>query len=352
MKVRLVKKLGIYAGILIVCAGLSACGDKEPTNIELGFEDINALKYDDAITVFDVAIENGENEKEALRGKALAYMGKGDYENAEATFIEALNSGGSVPKDIDYDINYYLGVCYYKMGRYDDSIARYDAIIDLRPKERDAYMQRGIARIAVGKINEAKEDFDTAISYSKKDNGIYIDIFNAFREAGLTQDGEVYLQQALDNNDSSMSKFDKGRIYFYLEDYTNARNFLEEARNEGEKGEDVILLLGQSYENLGDKNYAISLYDTYLATTPSAALYNQCAKCYIELKDYSDAVTYINNGLSQEDKSYDQQLRFNQIVCYEMMGDFETAKSLMATYIKDYPDDEVAARENKFLITR
>mgnify|MGYP000343888527 CR=1 FL=1 len=36
------------------------------------------------------------------------------------------------------------------------------------------------------------------------------------------------------------------------------------------------------------------------------------------------------------------------IIAYEYSGDFATAKSKMEEYMKDYPDDEDAAREYQF----
>ena len=43
-----------------------------------------------------------------------------------------------------------------------------------------------------------------------------------------------------------------------------------------------------------------------------------------------------------------QEMRFNQIVCYEKLGDWENAKTKIAEYIQVYPDDADAQREAKF----
>ena len=45
-------------------------------------------------------------------------------------------------------------------------------------------------------------------------------------------------------------------------------------------------------------------------------------------------------------------MRRNEIICYENLSDFATAKQKMAEYLEDYPDDEKAQRENIFLQTR
>ena len=45
-------------------------------------------------------------------------------------------------------------------------------------------------------------------------------------------------------------------------------------------------------------------------------------------------------------------IRKNTIICYENLGDFEKAKSLMEAYVADYPDDEEAKKDYTFLKTR
>jgi hypothetical protein len=60
-----------------------------------------------------------------------------------------------------------------------------------------------------------------------------------------------------------------------------------------------------------------------------------------------------DSGLSvTENNDCIQQLRFNQIVAYEYLGEFEKASALMNGYLESYPDDEQAVREYEFLRTR
>lgn len=50
--------------------------------------------------------------------------------------------------------------------------------------------------------------------------------------------------------------------------------------------------------------------------------------------------------------AYLQELRFNQIVAKEYMGSFAEAKTMIQEYLKIYPDDTKAKKENEFLKTR
>ena len=47
-----------------------------------------------------------------------------------------------------------------------------------------------------------------------------------------------------------------------------------------------------------------------------------------------------------------QILKFNQIVAYEYLGEFDQANVLMRSYLQIYPDDQEALREYEFLRSR
>lgn len=342
--------LGVGTAILFGC--LVACNKTDKTNVEQGLAAIEQLNYDEALTCFETAENAGDTSTEMYRGKGIALMGLVRYEEALDAFTLALKAGGSVPKDIDYDINYYIAVCDYKLERYDEAIERYDAILAMRPKEIDAYIQRGTVRLKNGSYTDAMADFDKAISLDKKNYSLYIDIYCILKENGHATDGESYLQIAMDSNDKSMSEFDKGRLYFYLENYTYARNFLEQAKSKGVKKEELILLLGQSYENLNDKAYAVGVYTGYLDENQSAAVYNQLGLCYFSQENYSEALDAFEKGLALDSTDCRQELLFNQIVAYEHLGEFPKASTLMKAYLEDYPNDLRAQKEDRFLQTR
>lgn len=348
--IRKASRLLIFVLILAVLQG---CGkDKPGENTELGMAAVEQLKYEEALTYFEAATEAGENPVYVQRGMGLAYMGQTDYETALLCFQAALENGGTKPGDIDYDMNYYMAVCYYKLERYEEALARYDAILALRDKEVDAYVQRGIIKLKLNKHDEALADFNMALSLDKDDYSLYVDIYSALKDNGYESEGAEYLNSAMEEGDKKMSSYDKGRIYFYQGNYTYARNYLEQARSDGNRTEEVILLLGQSYEALNDRAYALTLYSEYVAEHPSASIYNQMGLCYAAMEDYENSLLSFEKGLSVEGNAYRQELSYNRIVAYEKLGDFESAKKYMTEYLKAYPDDERAQREYEFLQTR
>ena len=142
------------------------------------------------------------------------------------------------------------------------------------------------------------------------------------------------MQKAVESGDKKMPDYDRGRLYFYLEDYSNARDYLEKAKGAGNNSEELILLLGQCYENLNDRTYALTVYQSYLATGGSKAIYNQMGMCYAQSGDYESALNAFQTGLGLSDISFDRELRFNEIVTYEKLGDPIKAKELCTSFVQ------------------
>lgn len=333
----------------MLCAG---CGSGEKNvNISEGMAAIEELRYEDALACFDKALVSGEDRQLILRGQGLANLGLTKYDEAVTALENCLSAGSCVPNDLDYDVNYYLATAYYKAGRPEDAKQVYDAILDLKGDARDAYFMRGIVQLRMGNYELAKPDFDKAIELAPNDYDQLVEIFKVMDETGYREMGAAYLETAVKNAPKDMSNYDKGRIYFYLGDFEAARNYLEQARDAGDA--QATYYLGKTWENLGEYNYAASVYAAYLQDQgESALIYNQLALCYMQLEDYASALSALQSGLALEDTSLRQTLSFNQVVVYEKQGDFKQAAALMRKYVQDYPDDEAAVREYEFLRSR
>ena len=170
-------------------------------------------------------------------------------------------------------------------------------------------------------------------------------------EKGYEEEGKAYLQAALGSNEKKISDYDRGRLYYHMGDYENARNCLEAAK--GNKNAETVLLLGQTYEKLGDYNYAASVYSNYLTENPNhVIIFNRLGMCKLQAGDAKSALNYFEQALALEDSSMTQILKFNQIVAYEYLGEFDQANVLMKNYLQIYPDDQEALREYEFLKSR
>lgn len=350
MYLNTVKKGIAAAGCLAVMLMLTGCGSNNE-KVSEGMKLIGELDYQGALVQFEEAEELSENARLIARGRGIAYMGMTDYEQAVSCFQEALRGSNGLIESVDFDINFYLAAAYTKSGQYQEAKEVYDAILALRPGEEDAYYLRGSVLLALGDYENAKLDFDKTISMDTKNYDRLIDIYQALENLGYKEVGQGYLQNALDADESQMKAYDKGRIYYYLGEYQKAYIALEEAREDGNA--ESSLYLGMAYEATGDYNYASSVYNSYLAKdSGNAAVYNQLGLCEMKKGDYQKALEAFQAGKQIEGNGIMQSLLFNEVVAYEYLGEFETAATLLDSYLTSYPDDEKAKREQQFLSTR
>lgn len=341
---------GLAAVLLCVCLAGCGAGDA-PSYTKQGMEAVEALDYDKAISLFQTAAENGEEERLLYRGLGLAYLGKTDYGAAIDYLETALKLGSGWVEDLDFDINYYLATAYYKNGQLQQAVQVYDAILGMRPEETDAYYLRGCVKLSEGNFDGAKADFDAAVTQDPKNYDRMIRIYMVLEEYGYREVGQVYLQDAMKENEKSISDYDMGRICYYMGDYDNARNFLEKLKTATDYG--AALYLGRTYEAMGDYNYAASIYAGYVDYDQTKAeIYNQLGLCRMQLGEYQKALEAFQMAMKIEGNDMMQTLKLNEVLAYEYMGDFKTAAALMNSYLRTYPDDETAKREYEFLQTR
>ncbi len=351
MKVqKIVLIMGMMAALL-----LSGCGDKaEQSALKKGMTAIEEMDYQTALLEFDKAEEAGEDARLVLRGRGIANMGMTDYEAAVQYFLGCIALSDGVVEEVDYDVNYYLAACYQKMGRFGESVKVYDAILSMRPGEVDAYYLRGNSYLLLGNYEKARLDFDQVVKREPNNYDRLIRIYEALRAEGYKDMGDEYLNAALNERADKMSSYEKGRIQYYLEDYRNAQISLEEAKSAKGADADTYMYLGMAYEATGDYNYAITnVYTAYLNQNEgNAALYNQLGLCYIKQEQYQAALEAFQSAMQLEGNGMMQTLRFNEIVAYEYLNNYEQAGVLLEHYLQLYPDDERAKREYGFLSTR
>ena len=342
------RKVAVLTALLML--GLCGCGNSSEKTKE-AMQLVQARDYEGALTLLEEAEQGHENQRLIARGRGIAYMGLTDYEQAISYFRESLTGSNGLIEAVDFDLNYYLAAAYTKNNQPQEAQATYDAILALRPEDKDAYFLRGSVRLALADYEGAKEDFDKVVTMDARNYDRIIEIYEALEHWGYREAGQEYLQAALAQGANQMSAYDSGRIYYYLGEYQKAYIALEEAKEKG--GAESYLYLGKAYEATGDFNYASSVYNSYISKdTGNPAIYNQLGLCEMAKHEYQKALNAFQAGMQIENNSLMQTLAFNEIVAYEYLGEYQKAAVLLDNYRKSYPDDEIAKREQVFLSTR
>lgn len=343
-------RLLCVAALAIALTGCSGAND-EPTLVQTGMQAIENSYYKEALGSFEEAIAAEEDVLEAHRGSGMAYMGLGDYEKAVTSFRQAVMLTDERMEDTKKDILYYMASAQYKMEDYIGTISTCDDILTMA-SEADARYLRGTCYLELEEKEKASVDFDAAALLAPNDYDLFLNIYISYLDKNLSAEGNKYLQQALSiDGKSDEDAYNKARIYYYLEDYENAKNLLMPLVED--KNEQGMLLMGKVYMEIDDMPHSRKVYEEYLAEyEPNAEVYNGLVLCDLSENNYDAALQNIEKGMAVEGEQGKQELLFNSIVAYEGKRDFASAKAKAQEYVERYPSDEAGIREYEFLSTR
>ena len=138
-----------------------------------------------------------EEQQLALRTQGMEQAREGSYEDAIASYNEALELADMHAGNLELDIAAYKASAQYYAGNTEDALATCSAILDLK-ESAEIYTTRGLLYREAGNAEAAKADFTKAMSLTSKKNKVML-----------------------------------GRLSYYMEDDTNAKTYLEAASKEG-----------------------------------------------------------------------------------------------------------------------
>lgn len=256
-----------------------------------------------------------EEKQMALRSQGMEQALAGEYEEAIDSYDRALALADMRVGALELDIAAYKASAQYHAGETSQAIDTCSAILDLK-KSAEIYMTRGILYRESGNTQAANNDFASAIELAPKRDLVLL-----------------------------------GRLYYYMEDYAKSKEYLEQASDK--KDQEATFWLAELYWKMGNREYAITLYQLYLeGEAEHQSAYARVASWQIEQGDYDAALETLEAGIAKGDSDGLKELLGNEIAVYEQKGDFATAKLKMESYLERYPEDEAAAREYEFLKSR
>ncbi len=235
---------------------------------------------------------------------------------------------------------------------YEDALDTYTALIKYDKKNANAYFLRGSVYLNTNQGKKALKDYEKAVEVDSGNYEMYEGIYQNLKNSGQEEEAVKYLEKALDIKPKEGADYaQRGHIYYLMEDYDNAKKNLDKAIDKNDKT--ALLYLAEVYNALGQVENAQALLENYVKDNAgdSEAL-NTLGMMQLNDGNYEDALKYFELGLKVKNAPNRQELLKNQIAAYEYMGDFESAKEKMKSYLKEYPNDESALREETFLKTR
>lgn len=325
--------------------------------INYGFALIKTGDFEEAINQFQKVILDKdnrivlENNKAAYRGIGIAYYEASDYENAIKAYEKALKIEAS--DNLDEDILSYKAESEENSGNYQEAIKTYTLLIDSDKASVNNYCSRAYSYGKIGEYDKATKDYDTAIKLNDKNYDAYFGKYFLLLEQGDQDSANDVLNNALKiKNKDNKNNYNIGKIYYYLEDYDTAK---EELTTALEDEPAANFYLGEIAQQEKDYKQAITYYEAYCdgeASIKSGMVYNQLGVCYLKEGEYDKALTAFQTGVGLNDSQTIQALKFNEIVAYEKLIEFDKALEKINEYVKLYPEDETALSELEFIKTR
>ena len=337
-----------YIPLLLAAAmALTACGNQQKENYKEAELNLEKGHYEDALEGFQQAVSDDIKLMESWRGEGIALLKLNRYEEAIQAFETAL-AQEKRSKGIRRDIWLYKATTEYKNGDPEAALTSVQSAAELDCDEQ-CYLLMGKLYLELAQYDQAEAAFEQVLDKNKSYES-YVDIYQMYVQQDMSADGEAYLKDALKlEGKEKEDYYQRGRIYFFMGDTDSAKKELIEAVNR--KYSEAVLFLGKIYLSDKDIGNARAMYQQYMEMQEEnqARGYNGLALCDMAESNYWRALENIQKGLEIAEKGDVQELLYNEVVVYEKMQDFNTAKIKMASYMELYPDDEDAQKENQFL---
>ena len=325
--------------------------------IDYGMSLIKLGRYEEALKEFYQAFVNKDiiivkrNNKRIFRGKGITYYYMQEFDKAIEEFQKALDIREL--SELDVDILYYIGGSLMTTGTYEEAIKTYTNLIDLDKKSAAAYSSRALCYRNLGDYEKSLADYDQAILVEPSNYLHYFGKYYLLSESGDEAAANEVLTKASELEvKTSADKYNQAKIHFYQNNYEAALSELNEGFKNGFP--EAYYYIGEIFRIQKDYPKAIYYYDLFIKEgeimTPN--VYNQIASCLIKTSEYALALSYLEKGIAYHNAGTMQILKKNEIIAYECLSDFSTAKEKLTEYRETYPNDSDAVREAQFLETR
>ena len=342
--------------ICLLAAGLGAllltgCGGENQKTYEQANADLEEANYDYALNEYQACISAGYKLAQSYRGSGIVKLRTGDYQGAIDDLTNALNDEKTGKSDRQ-DLLEYRAAAELKAELYDQAMADCQTLAEDYSLNANDYYLTGCVALAMDSYDEASSNFSEAYG-SDSTYEMAIQIYEAYLGQDMEADGTRYLEAALKTEAKTADDYcERGKVYYYMDDYENARTELTTAADKGST--EATLILGMVYMAQGDTSNARSFYQQYIDADGDdpAKGYNGLALCDISDGDYDSALQNISQGLGDATSDEMRDLLFNEIVVYEKKLDFSTALSKAQEYVQTFKDDDAAAKELTFLQSR
>ncbi len=222
-------------------------------------------KEEEAIKLFDRALEIKPDDCNSLRSKGISLSKLGKEEEAIKLFDRALEI-----KPDDYDSLRSKGISLSRLGKEEEAIKLFDRPLEIKPDDHNSLKSKGVSLSKLGKEEEAIKLFDRILEIKPDD-------YNSLKSKGISL-------SKLGKEEEAIKLFDRA-LEIKPDDYDSLRS------------------KGISLSKLGKEEEAIKLFDRALEIKPDD-WYIHSSKAYTlerinRVKDAKDIFDLLKKNLDK-----------------------------------------------------
>jgi len=228
----------------------------------------------------------------------------------------AVNSG-------DPEAHNARGNVLLRLRRYDDAVASFDKVIELRPDYPQPYNSRGNALQALRRFDEAVESYETAIALKPDYAAAYSNRGNALQSLERFENAiESYGKAIILKPDYGDAYNNRGVAFKRLERFDEALQDFETAMTLLPDHAGLYSNRGNALQALKRFEDAIESYDRAIALSPHYPdVYDNRGVALKELKRFDEAMESFGKALALKQDHH--EAIYNRALVHLLMGRFE-----------------------------
>lgn len=331
-------------------------------------------RHEEAIKSCRKAIESDKYFANAYNTLAQLYTELGRVDEATAVYDDFI----ALQQPENVEARYKKATFFHEVGRFDDAIATYQQICEIRPDHINALNDWGAALRAQGKVEEAIVQLFAALEVDPNFVASHLNLGVAFMDLGRWQEAQACYEKALEIDptyapahhnlgnvlldtrqvDKAIEHYQKaiesspgylmaylslGVAYGKLEKTVESMAAYQKALQINPNYPEALLNLGSIYHNLGMLKESQECYDRCLQARPAyPEAHNNYGFLLNEMGKHDAAIASLEKALEYRPNYADAYL--NIAYSYYKQDQFEIAQSTCKRALELKPDSSLAYR--------
>jgi tetratricopeptide (TPR) repeat protein len=282
----------------------------------------NLSEKSDSLAILTSLIKQDSNNYKLFARRAGNFMLKGQIDPA----LRDLNKAISINPD-NSDLFVLLGDIYFVIGKKDNCLASYKKAYDLDPNNDKPLIKLAETHLIMKEYKQAEKYIELAISQDVNNQKAYYLKGVDLMETGDTANALLNLKIAGNLDSTYYEAFMQiASIYNKLND-SLAIDYYKSALKAIPDDERAMLLLAISYQNNGNFNKALKMYQEVLEINPSNKIaYFNSGYIYMVVKmEFDSAIDKFQHAISIDPSYVDAVYNLGRI--YEEQGDNAAARN-------------------------